>query len=66
MSNHIILSTCLLGSVFICATSITMINVTYLENKKIPRFLIIINGLTFIISGFIFLFCFNLFFKLLI
>ena len=56
MYNSIILSACLFGSVYICSTSLQSINMSFLENKKIQNNLIIINGLTFIISGSVFLY----------
>ena len=46
---------CFVGSAYIFSTSLILINWTLLENKKIPRKLIIINGLTFIISGTVFI-----------
>jgi hypothetical protein len=51
MDNHIILSCCLYGSVFLFATSLTLINKALLEDKKIPKELYIINGLTMLASG---------------
>lgn len=60
MYNSIIVSSCLFGSVYIFSTSLHAINGSFLENKKIPNNLIIINGLTFIISGYIFLYGFKL------
>ena len=56
MYNSIILSSCLFGSVYIFSTSLQSINRSFLENKKIPNILIIINGLTLIISGSVFLY----------
>jgi hypothetical protein len=55
MYKSIVLSTCLYGSVYIFCTSLTMINMTLLKKRKVPRELILLNGLTFISSGFIFL-----------
>lgn len=59
MYNSIILSSWLLGSAYILSTSLQSINMSFLENKKIPNNLIIINGLTFIISGSVFLYGVN-------
>ena len=59
MYNSIILSSCLFGSVYIFSTSLQSINMSFLENKKMPNKLIIINGLTFIISGSVFLYGIN-------
>jgi hypothetical protein len=56
MSNSIILSSSLFGSVYLMSISLGLINGLLLENKKIPNNLIIINGLTFIISGSVFLY----------
>ena len=60
MDNHIILSSCLYGSVFLFATSLTLINKALLEDKKIPKELYIINGLTMFISGSIVVYNFSL------
>jgi hypothetical protein len=56
MYKFIILSSYLFGSVYIFSTSLQSINRLFLENKKIPNKLIIINSLTFIISGSVFLY----------
>ena len=55
MTNSIILFSSLLGSVYLMAKSLELINSSLLENKKIPPELIIINGLTFVASGYIFI-----------
>ena len=55
MYKPIFLSCCLYGSVYIFCTSLTMINMSLLEKKKVPRELFLLNGLTFISSGFLFL-----------
>jgi len=55
MSNSIILSSCLFGSVYLMTISLGLINMSLLENKKISRELIILNGLTFVVSGSIFI-----------
>jgi hypothetical protein len=55
MSNSIILFSSLFGSVYLMVKSLELINLSLLENKKIPRELIIINGLTFATSGYIFI-----------
>jgi hypothetical protein len=60
MYNSIILSSCLFGSVYLCSTSLVLINKSFLSNKKIPNELIIINGLTFLISGFVIIYSVNL------
>lgn len=56
MHNSILLSSCLFGSIYLSCTSLVLINKTFLENKKIPNKLLLINGLTFIISTSIFLY----------
>lgn len=56
MYNSIIVSSCLFGSVYIFCKLLEIINKSFLENKKIPNKLIIINGLTYIISGSVFLY----------
>jgi hypothetical protein len=55
MSNSIILFSSLFGSVYLMSISLGFINRRLLENKKIPRELIIINGLTFVVSTSIFI-----------
>ncbi len=59
MHNSIILSSCLFGSVYIFSKSLEQINNMYLQNKLSYK-LITINGLTFIISGSMFIYSFNL------
>lgn len=60
MYRSIILSSCLFGSFYIFSTSLVLINRALLENKKIPNELIVINGLTLMISGSICIYNFNL------
>ena len=60
MYNSIILSSCLFGSVYIFSKSLESINKSFLENKKIPNKLIIINSLTFLVSGSIVVYNFSL------
>ena len=55
MTNSIILFSSLFGSVYLMAKSLELINSSFLDNKQIPRELIIINGLTFAVSGYIFI-----------
>ena len=55
MSNSIILLSSLFGSVYLMCISLGLINMSLLENKKISRELIILNGLTFVVSGSIFI-----------
>jgi hypothetical protein len=51
MYKSIILSACLFGSFYLCSISLSLINKSYLENVELPKELIIINGLTFLVSG---------------
>jgi hypothetical protein len=55
MSNSIFLFSSLFGSVYLMSISLGLINMSLLENKKIPRELIIINGLTFVASSSIYI-----------
>ena len=55
MANSIILFSSLFGSVYLMSVSLCLINKSLLENKKIHQELIIINGLTFVVSGYIFI-----------
>ena len=55
MSNSIILSSCLFGSVYLMSKSLELINRPVLNNKKMPQELIIFNGLTFVVSSSIFI-----------
>ena len=55
MSNSIILFSSLFSSVYLMSTSLGLINMSLLENKKLPRELIIINGFTFAMSSSIFI-----------
>ena len=56
MYDSIIVYSCLFGSVYLFSTSLTAINMSFIENKKIPNKLMIVNGLTCIISGSVFLY----------
>ena len=51
MYNSIILTSRLFGSVFIFSTSLILINKQHIENKKLPLYLNLINGLTLVVSG---------------
>ena len=61
MTHSIILSSCLLGSVYLMAKSLDNINRQFLgerrriDNKKIPCELFFLNGLTFVVSSSIFI-----------
>jgi hypothetical protein len=57
MYNYIVISSCLFGSVYIFSKSLNLINELFLlENTKIPHTLILMNSLTFVISGSIFIY----------
>ena len=53
IANSIILSAGLFGSIYLCSTTLTLINMAHIENnnKKMPNEIIILNGFTFIMSG---------------
>jgi len=53
--NSIILFSSLFSSVYLMSISLGLINMSLLENKKIPRELLIINGLSFVVSSSIFI-----------
>ena len=57
ISNSIVLSACLFGSVYIFAKSLALMNNAYLiQDKVISNNLIMINGVTCVIAGSIFLY----------
>jgi len=60
MYNSIILYSSLFGSYYLFSQSLGLINRALLENKKIPGELIIINGLTLVLSGSMIIYSFNL------
>lgn len=60
MYGPIISSSYLFGSVYLFSTSLVLINKLLLKNKKIPNELIVINGLTFLVSGSIVVYNFSL------
>jgi hypothetical protein len=60
MYKFIILSSSLFGSFYLCSISLLLINRSLLENKKLPNELIIINGLTFLVSSSIVIYNFTL------
>ena len=51
MREHIIVSSCLFGSVYLFSKSLDLLNRTLLENNDMPNNLIMLNGLTFVMSG---------------
>jgi hypothetical protein len=61
MYNSIILSSCLFGSIYLCSTSLILINQGLLQNNKIPNKLIILNSFMFVAFGSIFLYNGNFF-----
>jgi hypothetical protein len=54
MYNSIILSASLFGSVYLFSKSLQLINKSFLENRKIPQEVFLINGVTFVASSSIF------------
>ena len=60
MYKSIILSSCLYGSFFLFTISLALTNKALLEDKKIPKELYIINGLTMLTSGSIVIYNFSL------
>jgi len=59
IANSIILSAGLFGSVYLCSTTLTLINITYIENIKIPNGLVVLNGFTFIMTGSLVIYTFS-------
>ena len=59
MSNSIILSHILFGSVFLFSKSLELLNRTMVDNKKTQWKLFLINGFIFVASGTILLYSFN-------
>jgi hypothetical protein len=51
MFKPIILSGTLFGSIFLFSKSLETINISQIENRKIPNQLILLNNLTFVLSG---------------
>ena len=49
--NSIVLACSLFGSVYIFSKSVELINASLLQDKQIPDSLIVINGLTLVISS---------------
>jgi hypothetical protein len=57
--NSIILSAGLFGSIYLCSTTLTLINMAHIEDKKLPNELIILNGFTFIMTGSLVIYTFD-------
>jgi hypothetical protein len=55
MAKSIIIFFTLYGSVYLLSTSLILINHSMIKNKRPPTELIIINGLVFFASGYIFI-----------
>ena len=53
--SKVILFFVLFGSVYLLSTSLILINNSLVKNERPPTELIIINGLTFVVSGYIFI-----------
>ena len=60
MLESIVLSSYFFGSVYLFSKSMEFMNRVYLEDKKIPDKLIVLNGLTFVMTGTIILYSYNL------
>lgn len=60
MYKHIIVSFYLFGSFYLFYISLTLTNKAFLEDKKIPTELFIINSLTMLASGSILVYNFSL------
>jgi hypothetical protein len=60
MNNHIIVSSCLYGSYFLFNVSLALTNKALLEDKKIPKILYVMNGLTMLAFGSIVIYNFGL------
>jgi hypothetical protein len=60
MREHIIVSSCLFGSVYLFTKSLYLLNRTLLENNTMPNNLIMLNGLTFVMSGSVVVYTFSL------
>ena len=58
MYKSIIIASALFGSVYLCSTSIHILNQSLLENKPNHN-LLILNGCTFLVTGSIFLYIIN-------
>lgn len=54
MNNYIILSSCLFGSVYLTSKSLELINRSFVDDKKMPRELIILNGIALMASSSVF------------
>lgn len=63
ITDYIVLSAGLFGSVYLCSTTLTLINMTYIEKKR-PSELIVLNGLTFIMTGSLVIYTFEVLRKL--
>ena len=54
MFNTITICSTLFGSVYLCSVSLALINNSLSEEKKIPKQVMLLNGLTFLASGSVF------------
>jgi hypothetical protein len=54
MFNTITICSTLFGSVYLCSVSLALINNSLLEEKKISKQVMLLNGLTFLASGSVF------------
>ena len=60
MLEPIVLSSYFFGSVYLFSKSLEFINRVYLQDKKIPDKLIVLNGLTFVMTGTVVLYSYSL------
>ncbi len=60
MKNIIITSFCLFGSIYTFNSTLMLINHSLIQDKIVPNQLHIINGMTLVVSGTIFVYSFHL------
>ena len=60
MYNYVVLSSCLVSSFYVFSQSLQLINMSHLEDEKIPYKLILINITAVVFSGSIIIHSFNL------
>ena len=61
MLESIVLTSYFFGSVYLFSKSLEFINRAYLQDNKIPDKLIVLNGLTFVMTGTVVLYSYSLF-----
>jgi|Laugresu1bdmlbdd_1035124.scaffolds.fasta_scaffold246853_1 hypothetical protein len=60
MLESIVLTSYFFGSVYLFSKSLEFINRAYLQDNKIPDKLIVLNGLTFVMTGTVVLYSYSL------